>query len=170
MASPKQNPAALWDHDRRIIANWLLREAAPGFDGAEIRGDGSSFIQVPTPVGPVSVQDYWSFARLDFQPGDRRQSYLDTLRRQSPILSIGYTRPGAAPSQFIAFFNGELNTGQGFAEAFAPFAAGKKPGELVAVETRSGGGAITALDLYADPFLVSVLEAIRNYAHRPPGR
>ncbi|HEX3082186.1 MAG TPA: hypothetical protein VHQ86_02945 [Candidatus Saccharimonadia bacterium] len=160
-------PAELWDHDRRLIASWLLREVGGHFDKAETRADGSSFIQFPTTLGAVSVHDYWSFARYDFQLANRNQSYQEALQRQVPILSFGYDRPAVGPSQLVVFLNGELTIAQG-AQTFAPFMAGKPSGALVAVETQAQTGHAAEAALYTDPFLALMLQAVRLQTQKPP--
>ena len=166
--STQPAPAQRWDHDRRLLANWLLRDAGSRYDGAEIRGDGSSFVRVITPVGPVALHDYWSFARVGFVQDQRAQSYQQILQAQVPILSFGYTRPAKSPAQLIVFLNGELDTAQGTAGSFLPLLQGKAIGELVSIENSSSDGAMTDVALY-DEFLREVLKAaLAKAATNPP--
>jgi len=156
-------------HDRGAIASWLQRESGGHFDGAELRADGSSFVSFISPIGPISVHDYWSFARTDFQSGNRGQSYAEILSRQVPILTLGYTRPSGQPparAELVAFLNGEAVVGQGYAEAFGPFTQGKPAGTLIAIESSAAG--MKAVELYSDAFLVEVIAAIRQKALKPP--
>ena len=161
--------ATRWAHDRRLISAWMQRETGGHFDHAEIRADGSSFIAFPSPVGEVTVHDYWSFARSDFQSADRARSYAEALSRQVPILTLGYARPGADRSELVVYLNGELTTTVGYAEAFAPFTAGQPAGALIAIESTRQPAGMTFLALYDDPFLISVLTAIWQQTLKPPG-
>ncbi len=166
------NAADRWRHDRSAIASWLQREAGGHFDNAEARADGSSYISFDSPLGKLSVHDYWSFCRPDFQSGQRAQSYADILGRQVPVLTLGYARPGAPDSgraELIVFLHGEVVIRQGYSEAFAPLITGRAPGELIAIESTREPSAMKAVDLYADPFLVSVISTIRHQALKPPG-
>jgi hypothetical protein len=164
------SPAERWSHDRRIIASWLQRESGGHFDGAELRADGSSYVSFLSPIGQISVHDYWSFARLGFQPGDRAQSYAAILGKQEPVLTLGYTRPGETPlrAELVVFLNGEV-VAEGYAGAFGPLTAGKTSGELIAIETTKTPPGMNLVNLYSDPFLVSVINAIREQSFKPPG-
>ena len=163
------SPAQLWDHDRRLISNWLLRDAESGFNGAEIRGDGSSFVQIQSDIGPVAVHDYWSYARLGFVQAERGQSYQDILKAQVPILSFGYTRPGRTSSQLIVFLNGELDTTQGTVGSFLPIIQGKAVGELISIEINASGAGMVEVALYDDAFLQSMLRGVLARAAQVPG-
>lgn len=169
-AASGPSPAHRWNHDRRAISSWLQRESGGHFDGAELRADGSSYVSFLSPLGQISVHDYWSFAHVGFQSGNRAQSYADILTRQIPVLTLGYTRPGQPPrpAELVVFLNGEVALDQGYAEAFRPLIEGKQPGELVAIESSKNPPATTLVDLYADPFLVEVIAAIRQQALKPP--
>ncbi len=165
------HPGERWSHDRRVIAGWLLREAGGHFDGAETRADGSTFIAFPSHLGQISVHDYWSFARPDFDPSNRQQSYAQALSRQVPVLTLGYGRPGTDPAgraELVVFLAGEVVTAGGYGEVFAPLVGAKQPGELIAIESTRVPAAMGAIDLYSDPFLVAVIGAIGQQTRKPP--
>ena len=165
------SPAQHWDHDRRVISSWLLRESNGHFDGAELRSDGSSYIAFNGGAGRISVHDYWSFARFDYDASRRSQSYATILGRQVPILTLGYTRPGTppVPAETVIFLCGELVVDQGNAAVFGPLSKGKSRGELVAIESTRNPPEMKPVNLYEDPFLTSVVATILDQAHKLPG-
>ncbi len=163
------SPAERWRHDRSLIASWLQREVGGHFDGAEIRADGSSFLSFASPLGPITIHDYWSFCRPDFQTTQRIQSYAQILSRQVPVLTLGYARMSGQSSsraELVVFLSGEVVV-DGYGEVFGPLVAGTKPGSLVAIESTQATP-MTSVELYADPFLVSVIANIHNQARKPP--
>lgn len=163
------SPAQRWAHDRRLIASWLQREAGGHFDGVETRGDGSTFIRFSSSLGVLSVHDYWSFARIDFDATNRTKSYSDALSRQDPVLTLGYNRPGSAEAELLLFLQGELRLDQGYAAALAPLLSGKKRGDLVALESSKNAAPTALVEPYSDPFLAAVIAAILQQSRKPPG-
>lgn len=158
-----------WTHDRRVLATWLQREAGGHFDGAQLRADGSSYVSFLSDFGPISVHDYWSFARPDFNSANRIQSYAEILSRQVPILTLGYNRPGAPnPSELIVFFKGEVVTATGYGEAFLPLIQELPDGSLVSLESGHSSSGTTLASLYNDEFLTKILDAIGRQTMRPP--
>jgi hypothetical protein len=163
------SPAERWNHDRSLIATWLARESAGHFDSAELRADGSSYIAFPSPFGQISVHDYWSFARLGFQAANRALSHAEILKKQVPVLTLGYTRPDAADrAELVLFLNGEVIIEHGYAEAFGPFTEGKPQGELIAVESTKTPPGMNAVEPYSDPFLAQIVDAILEQTLKPP--
>jgi hypothetical protein len=146
----------------------MLRDAESGFNGAEIRGDGSSFVQFESAIGLIAVHDYWSYARLGFIQAKRGESYQEILKAQVPILSFGFTRPGSASSQLIVFLNGELDTSQGSVGSFLPIIKGKIIGELVSIENHVSGAGMVEVALYDNDFLQSMLHEVLARAAQAP--
>lgn len=160
------DPAEQWVRDRGIIASWLKLQADTGANGAERRQDGTSNASVVSPeLGTISVHDYWSFCRPDFQPADRQQSYLEILTRQVPILSFDYVREKQQPErsgQLVVFLNGEMDVTQGYAETFAPFTRDQPAGCLIAVESDTQTAGQTAVEIYQDEFFRQILITLRR--------
>lgn len=166
------NPAEQWQRDRGIISSWLKRQADTSIEGGERRQDGTSNAMfVSDDFGTVSVHDYWSFCRPDFNASARQQSYQEILARQEPILSFEYLRPDTQPpqsAQLVVFINGEMDVKQGYAETFARFTLNQPPDGLIAVETNVTTSEQAAVDLYHDPVFLRLLVAIRRHILRPP--
>ena len=160
------DPAEQWIRDRGIIASWLKRQADNHFSGAERRLDGTSNATINSAeLGHINVHDYWSFCRPDFNLATRQQSYAEILARQEPILSFDYLRTNVTPArsaQLVVFLNGEMDTTQGYAETFDQFTRGQPARSLIAVESDAASAGQTPVDLYRDPFFVSLMVAVRQ--------
>ncbi|HEY6737074.1 MAG TPA: hypothetical protein VI322_05150 [Candidatus Saccharimonadia bacterium] len=161
-----KDPAEQWQRDRGVITSWLKRQCDAALPGAERRLDGTSNAVITSEeFGVISVHDYWSFCRPDFNPGARQQSYDDILARQASILSFDFALRGATPPrniQLVVFLNGEMDTTQGYAESFMPFTAGRPAGALIAVESSTTSAQQVAVDLYHDELYHRFLGAVRQ--------